>query len=401
MSSRSIAEGHGRTTALWACPFRPFFLATAVYAILVMIFWLGIWFAGWPLPEGFSPMQWHSHEMLFGMVSAAIAGFLLTAMCNWTGARPLSGTPLMGLFGLWLAGRLAMWTASWLPDWLVAVIDLSFLPVVAIYAGRVILAAGNYRNLALVAVLTLLAIANAGFHLGVWNEVPVLARRTEMTTMVLVVLLLAIIGGRITPAFTRNWLKRAGRDATAVRTRPWVEFIAVGAIAVLLALVLAGVPERPIAIVALIGAAANALRLAGWRGWKAASDPLMWILHAGYAWIPLGLGLMGLAPWFAAVSDTAWIHAIGAGAMSVMIIGVMTRVGLGHTGRPLSLPAAAMAAYWLILAGAVIRVGAALTVLPHATAVVLSGAAWIGAFGVFLVVYGPILSQPRADGRPG
>jgi uncharacterized protein involved in response to NO len=401
MRSESVGTAHSRPSALWAAPFRPFFLATGVYAVVIVGYWMAAWFGGWPLPEGVSPMHWHSHEMLFGMVAAAIAGFLLTAMCNWTGAPLLSGPPLVSLFGLWLAGRVAMWLAAWLPGWFVAAVDLSFLLAVAFYAWRVISVAGNRRNLPIVGMVALLWLGNLLFHLGMWEGLPELARRAELGTVMLVVLLMVVIGGRITPAFTRNWLNREQRNPGVVRSWKAVEAVSMLSILVVLAMLVSGAPPAWTGAVALLAAAANAIRLLGWAGWHVRRDPLMWVLHLGYAWIPVGLLLLGLSPWLDAVTPSAWLHAVGTGAMGILILGVMTRVCLGHTGRPLELPAILVPAYWLIIAATVLRVAAALALLPYRPAVIAAGLAWMAAFTIFVIAYWPVVSKPRADGRPG
>ena len=389
------------TSAFWAAPFRPFFLATGLYAVVIVGFWLGAWFGGWPLPEAIAPMQWHSHEMLFGMVAAAIAGFLLTAMCNWTGAPLLSGPPLMALFGLWLAGRVAMWSVAWLPGWLVAAVDLSFLLAVAVYAWRVIAGAGNHRNLPIVGMVAMLWLANFLFHLGVWEDVPELTRRAELGTIMLVVLLMVAIGGRITPAFTRNWLNRHGADPAAVRSWSAVDNLSMLSTLAVLVMLVVGAPVVWTSIAAFLAAAANGSRLLGWAGWKVHSDPLMWILHLGYAWIPVGLLLLGLSAWIDAVTPSAWLHAVGTGAMGILILGVMSRVCLGHTGRPLKLPATLVPAFWLVIVATILRVAAAMTLLPYRPAVIAAGLAWMAAFTIFAIAYWPIVTRARADGRPG
>jgi len=401
MQPESITVAAPTRFALWACPFRPFFLATGAYAIVALGGWLAALFGGWPLPTTMAPMQWHSHEMLYGMVAAAIAGFLLTAMSNWTGTAPLSGRALQALFALWLVGRVAMWTAVWLPGWVVAVADLAFLLGVAVYAGRVIITAGNYRNLPLVAVVSVLWLANLLFHAGILSGDPELARRAQLATIFVIVLLIVIIGGRITPAFTRNWLLRRQADPERVRTYAVIEVTAISATALLVLMVLAGAPEALLAGTSLVAGVANAARVVGWSGWVAARDPLVWILHVGYAWIPIGLLLMAAATGFSLVADTVWLHVLGPGAMGVMIVGVMTRVAIGHTGRELVLPKPALAAYLLILLAALVRLATGLGVMPYQPGVLLTGAAWAGAFMVFLAVYLPILLRPRPDGRPG
>lgn len=401
MQSESITVSTPAGSALWAYPFRPFFLAAASYAVLALAGWLGVLLLGWPLAGDYAPMQWHSHEMLFGMVAAAIAGFLLTAMCNWTGATPLYGSGLQMLFGLWLAGRIGMWLSNWLPLELVAVIDLSFLAAVAVYAGRVIIGSGNYRNLPLVAVVSVLWLTNLLFHAGVWSGDAGLVRRVELGTLLLIVMLIVIIGGRIIPAFTRNWLMRHQKDPQAVKTRAWVEVSSVTSVALLALLLLADAPTPVTAIMAALAGLANLMRLLAWRGWLARRDPLVWILHVGYAWVPLGLLLMAMSHASLDVTATAWQHALGPGAMAVMIVGVMTRVALGHTGRSLALPRGAVVSYALILIAALVRLATALGWMPWKLGIMTTTLAWTGAFLIFLWFYLPILVRPRVDGRPG
>jgi uncharacterized protein involved in response to NO len=228
-----------------------------------------------------------------------------------------------------------------------------------------------------------------------------LVRRVEHGSVGLIVLMMIIIGGRITPAFTRNWMQRRGMPAERVRTWPWVETASLASAALLFLALLAGAPAPVLAAIAAAAGLANAVRLAGWQGWRTRADALVWILHAGYAFIPLGLLLMALNHAIGWPAATVWMHALGPGAMGVLIVGVMTRVALGHTGRALELPGGGMAAYFLILAAALIRLFTALDWLPWRAGIVASTAAWVGAFVLFLWLYLPILTRPRADGRPG
>ncbi|RFF27219.1 MULTISPECIES: NnrS family protein [unclassified Wenzhouxiangella] len=401
MQPESLSVARPAGLAVWACPFRPFFLAAAAYAVLSLVGWLGVLLSGWPLAGGYTPMQWHSHEMLFGMVAAAVAGFLLTAMCNWTGATPLSGSKLQMLFGLWLAGRIGMWLSNWVPLELVALIDLTFLAAVAVYAGRVIIGSGNYRNLPLVAVVSVLWLTNLLFHAGAWSGDTGLVRRAELGTILLIVMLIVIIGGRIIPAFTRNWLMRHQKDPKPVKTRAWVEVASITSTALLALLLLAGAPSPIIAGMAALAGLANVIRLLAWSGWLAHQDPLVWILHVGYAWVPLGLLLMAVSHGGFDVAGTAWLHALGPGAMAVMIVGVMTRVALGHTGRSLELPPGAVASYVLILVAALVRLTTALGWVPWKFGVMTTTVTWVAAFVIFLWLYLPILIRPRVDGQPG
>lgn len=394
-------SGAGSGSVLLAYPFRPFFLLTGLYGAVAILGWLGVFFGGWPLVEGVSPIRWHVHEVLFGWIPAAIAGFLLTAMCNWTGAAPLQGRWLGALAGLWLAGRAAMWSMGVLPPVAVAVIDLAFLPVVAMYAGRVILAAGSRRNLVMVAVLALLFAANLMVHLDFIGAAPGLAPAGERMAVNLILLLMVVIGGRITPLFTANWLARQGMASVPVRSSaPW-DRLAIAATALMIpADWLGGAPWLG-AGVALLAALANTRRLAGWSGWRCGSEPLVWVLHLGYAWIAAALWLKGLTPLLDSLTPAVWLHAAGAGAMGTMVLGVMTRVALGHTGRALQLPRGGAGIYYAITLAAVLRVTAAAGWTDYRISVMVSGLAWAVAFVLFLLWYWPILSRPRVDGRPG
>lgn len=387
--------------ALWAAPFRPFFILTAAYAILALLGWLAQ-LMGWFAPAGvIDPMRWHAHEMVHGMVAAAIAGFLLTAMATWTGYRLLSGAGLKALVVLWLLGRLAMWSSAWLPAALIALLDLAFLLAVAGYAGRVIWQAGNYRNLIVVGVVSALWLCNLAFHVGWLTEQPALVRQAELAAIALIVMLLVLIGGRITPAFTRNWLRKRGLSDQSVRSLPWLEWTGLVLLLALVGMAATGQPATVLGIVAGLTGLSQLLRLVLWSGWLTRSDPLMWILHAGYAWIPLGLLLMAWALLGPGLKDSAWLHTLGTGAMAVMILGVMTRVALGHSGRPLVLPTGAVWIYALILASALIRLLTGLDWLPWASGLALSALAWIGAFALYLIIYWSILTSPRSDGQAG
>ncbi len=386
---------------IWAAPFRPFFMLTSAYAILALLGWLAQ-LMGWFTPAGvIDPMRWHAHEMIHGIVAAAIAGFLLTAMATWTGHRLLSGAGLKALVVLWLLGRLAMWSSAWLPAALVSLLDLGFLLAVAGYAGRVIWQAGNHRNLMVVGVVGALWLCNLAFHVGWLAEQPELVRQAELAGIALIVMLLVIIGGRITPAFTRNWLRMKGLSNESVRSLPWLEWSGLVLLLMLVGLAAAGAPALALGAVAGLAGLSQLLRLVLWSGWLTRTDPLMWILHAGYAWIPLGLLLMAWSLLGPGLQDTAWLHSLGVGAMAVMILGVMTRVALGHSGRPLVLPTGAVWIYLLIMGSALVRLLTGLEWLPWASGLGLSALAWICAFALYLLIYWPILTRPRSDGKAG
>lgn len=389
-----------RTQALLSYPFRPFFLLASLYAGATVLVWIGYLFAGWPPSLGAAPIRWHAHEMLLGFLPAAITGFLLTAMTNWTGAPALRGRALAALALLWLAGRLAMICAGLWPGWLVAAIDLAYLPVVAAYAARVLWRYGNRRNLPLAGVIGLLFLANLLFHLQRLG-IAATAVQGQQLAMNLITLLMVVIAGRIVPAFTANWLRLQARDPRAVQRSPRQDAAAIAATALMIPVdALPGGP-RLAAVTALLACALNGARLLRWRGWQTWREPLLWILHAGYLWIVFALLLKGLQPFAGGIHASAWLHAMGAGAAGTLILGVMTRVALGHTGRTLRLPRLGLTMYVAVLAGGLLRVAAALGVLAYRPGLVAGALAWSSAFALFAVVYWPILSRPRADGRPG
>lgn len=383
-----------------AHPFRPFFLLTGIYGVVTVIGWISFLFGGLSLPLGWSPVHWHSHEMLFGLIPLAIAGFLLTAVCNWTGASPLHGKALLALIIIWFAGRAAMWTASWWPIGVVAVIDLLFLPVIAAYMTRVLLQHGNKRNLPIAAILILLSLANLMMHIGFISSDPQWLQRGELIALGLITLIMIVIGGRIIPLFTINWLRNHSGQIDAVKSSAALDRAAI--IATVLLIPADFLIDTPwlTGVVALIAGALNALRLIAWSGWRAAREPLLWILHLGYGWIVVALLLKSAAA-FSFVAPTAWQHALGTGAMGTLILGVMTRVALGHTGRTLTLPRFGIAIYVAISVAAFARVLTALQLMDYRVGLLVAAIGWSLAFGIFVLIYWPILTRPRADGRPG
>ena len=307
---------------------------------------------------------------------------------------------MLALVLLWVAGRVVMWASGVLPLWLVAAVDLAFLPALAIYAARVLLAAGNKRNLVLIVLLSLLTASNVLMHLGFTGLWPQAGRLGEVLALDLVAVIMIVIGGRITPAFTANWLRVQGRDPSVVRLSATLDrWALVTALLMVPADLVTGTPWLG-ALAALTAALVNGWRLLQWRGWRAANEPLLWILHIGIAWIVVALLLKAATPLFA-LNPSVWMHAMGAGAIGTLILGVMTRVSLGHTGRPMRLPAGALIIYASVLLAALARLAAALNLVDYRLSLIVSALGWIVAFVVFLGLYWPILSSPRADGRPG
>lgn len=398
-------EGAGRPASepfgLWGRAFRPFFLGLGIYATVAVPWWVLAWVGVVPVPTWLIPMWWHGHEMIFGFASAAIAGFLLTASPVWSGGPALTGAPLAALFALWASGRVALAAAGAVPVWLVAVVDFAFLPAVAIAVLWTIWGAGQYRNYAIVGVVATLAVANGAMHADALGFAPGSARLGLRFAVDLVVVLILVVGGRITPAFTQNALRRRGLKYD-VRGWSWLNLLTIAAAAAAAAsgLVLGRTPVTGLLCISA-GIAAFA-RLAGWQSWRTRSDPLLWSLHAASAWVVVGLVLSGASDLGAPIPATAGLHALTAGAIGGAIVAVATRVGLGHTGRPLELPRGVVGCYVLVHGAALVRVAAIFAPGEvHRALVLVSGLAWACAFGLFTIRYWSILTTARPDGRPG
>ncbi len=386
---------------LWGGAFRPFFLGAAIYAALAVPLWIGIWLAVVPAPGWLLPTWWHGHEMMFGFATAAISGFLLTASPVWTGGPALSGPPLTALVALWVAGRVAFAAVGILPAWLVAAIDVVFLPVVALVVVRTLWGSGQRRNYAIVAIVGVLATANGAMHAEALDLMSGVAGRALRFAIDGVVVLILVIGGRITPAFTQNAFRRSGIERV-VGAWPWLNALLIGAAGMLAFVSLVTGRTPTTGILAVIAGLAGAVRLAGWQTWYTRSDPLLWSLHAGSAWLVVGLLLVGASDLGAPIPASAGLHALTAGAMGATILAVMTRVGLGHTGRPLELPDRVVWCYALVHAAALARVAAPFLGGEGQRALLLvSGVAWAAAFGLFTARYWHILTEPRPDGKPG
>jgi uncharacterized protein involved in response to NO len=385
---------------LFAYGFRPFFLLAGLYAAISVAAWLWVYRnGGWPL-QSLPPQHWHGHEMIFGFISAGIAGFLLTAVPNWTGSRALAGPPLVALVLLWLAGRVAFSLGEFVPLWLLAVGELGFLPALLFAIAPSLLRAGN-RNWPMLGLLAAFLAADATFIAGVATHDALLSRTALLAALDIVLVLITIIGGRIVPAFTGNALRASGVQAV-VRSSPVVErLVLLSMLAMLLGDVLVPHSYLTAAIVA-VAAALQLWRLAGWLGWRTVKQPIVWVLHLAYLWLPVGLALKAasLAGDFGWAAH--WMHSLGAGAAGMMIMAVMTRASLGHTGRPLQAHTIVAVAYGLLAVAVIVRVfGPNLLAMNYASAVLVSAALWIAAFVAYLAIYGPILVRPRADGKPG
>jgi uncharacterized protein involved in response to NO len=389
-----------RRFCLFDYGFRPFFLLAGLYALLIVPVWL-YFYAHHGVPFGSLPaMYWHAHEMLYGFVVAAVAGFLLTAVPSWTGTRGFGGLPLVMLVCLWTAGRVAMSGIGSAPFWMATVVELAFLPVLAALLIPPLVRSGN-RNTPLLVVLGVLWLADAGFLMALHKGDVGLAALAMNLAVNVVLVLVTVIGGRIVPAFTANALHRQGEKAPII-TRAWVDRTVIGLMAAI-AIVDALTPHGILAgTLAGVAALAHAYRLSGWRGFRTRGEAILWVLHVGYAWLPIGLALKAL--WLLGGVSLAmkWQHALAMGVFGTMILAVMTRASLGHTGRPLAVSRATTVAYVLLTAAVLVRVfGAAVWPERYLLAVSIAGLGWAASFLVYLAVYAPILVGPRADGKPG
>jgi uncharacterized protein involved in response to NO len=379
--------------------FRPFFFLAGLWSALGMVVWLAEMAGIFSVPSVFPPLTWHAHEMLFGFTVAAIAGFLLTAIPNWTGRLPLHGRPLLMLVLFWLGGRLAVATSAAIGAWAAAVLDLAFLAALLFVVAREIVAGKNWRNLPMLAAIGALLAANALMHCEPLN-LGTFGTTGWRLAIAVATLLIALVGGRIVPSFTRNWLAKrpsGGMPAAFARFDQITLAVTVIALVCWIALPGTGAASASLAIAAVL----NLTRLCRWRGYRTVSDPLVWILHVGYAWVAFGLGLLALAQFPELLPESAAVHGLTAGAIGTMTLAVMTRAIRGHTGRPLRADYGTTAVYVLVTVSALSRITASIWPGLYDSLLWIAGAAWIAAFSGFLLLYGPMLLAPRIDGKPG
>lgn len=380
--------------AIFALGFRPFYLLAAALAVIAVPLWLAAYAGHLRLPGDLPPVDWHAHEMLFGFACAVIIGFLLTAGRNWTGLDTPSGLPLALLAGLWIAGRLAMLGG---PSVIRSLVDLAFLPVAAFALGRVLVRARSRRNYFVLVVLGALAAANVLFHaraLGLLAGDPLQGTHFALA---LVIVLTTVIGGRVIPMFTVNGL----RGAVGYLPSPRRDVAAIGLTALALLAWAGRLPAGIAGALAIAAAAAQLLRISRWNGWAARKVPLLWILHLSHTWIPLGLVLLALAQWRLLPASAA-MHGLALGTMSGLILGMITRTALGHTGRMLVAGPVETAAYVALHVAVLARVLPPIVapgVYPEGLHV--AALAWCIAFALYLVRYAPMLWRPRVDGKPG
>lgn len=381
---------------LFALGFRPFFALAGLSALILILLWNAIFKGTWITENYFSPTYWHAHEMLLGYSVAVISGFLLTAVKNWTGKPTLSGDQLAGFCLLWLYGRIAPFYAHLLPDILIALIDLAFLPLLAYHITRPIIAAQQYRNLIFTGLLLLLAYGNGLIH----SEMLGLKAHSAMVGLQLVagtiVVLILVVAGRVFPFFTER-----GLPGTLTIRNPQFDSWSVISAVLVFGLQLVGVSGIWLALPALLAAVINIARVAGWYVQRIWYVPLLWILYVGYGWIILGFGLTALSA-YSLIQPSLAMHAFTLGGIGVLTLGMMARVSLGHTGRALRASQAIAIGFVLINMAALFRVLLPIA-WPDGYGIFIYGStlAWLAAFSLFIFVYGPILTSPRIDGKEG
>ncbi|MGH6762613.1 MAG: NnrS family protein [Phyllobacterium sp.] len=391
-TGHAIPRGIATTgPVLFSYGFRPFFLGAGIWAIAAMALWIVALSTGRSVGGSYGALHWHSHEMLFGFSSAVLAGFLLTAVPNWTGSLPVSGKPLIMLFGLWVAGRLTLIAPDLIGIGVAVAIDALFLPTLLYICAREIIAGRKWKDLKVLAGLTALSVANIAFHYQMLSGADsAAASRLSVSAYVLLIM---IVGGRVVPSFTRNWLNRFGRtDFPVPYNRFDIAALWIG-LAALSAWVI--VPDHPLTLcLALVAAVVHAVRLYRWRGWTTRREKLLVVLHVAYAFIPAGF--LAIAAAAAGIfNELSALHVLTVGAMGCMMLAMMGRATRGHTGRDLSASRITVLSYAYLILAALTRPLAEVMPMHFHHLLALAGVLWIAAFAFFLVEYTPMLTRVR------
>lgn len=400
MSMTASGRRAAPVAPLWSSAFRPFFLLGTGYGLLFMLAWAGAYGGVWALPSAGVPLAlWHGHEMIHGFSAAIVVGVLLTALPSWAGTPELRGAALIGLAALWCAGRVAVWAAPWLPPLTVMIADaLLAVALVALLVPQLARIA-NRLYLWLLPVLLALLAANLAYHLALARADFVAAATALRAALYALIVLYALVGGLLTPIFTGNALREKGRGEQARFSLP-LEVAAVVTVLVLALADLAGASSLSVGIAALACALVHGWRVARWRGWRVPDVPLVLPMHLGFAWLVAAFALKAVAELTGWAPEAAWVHAFTVGALGMMMMGLMVRVSLRHTGRPLRVPRSLQAAGALMLAAAFVR----LAVGAHGlgTGVMLVAAlAWLAAFAIYLLYFAPILVAPSRPAGAG
>jgi uncharacterized protein involved in response to NO len=386
-------------SSLFAYGFRPFFLLTGLAAAVFVPLWASAFVFGTGLGSAWPPTLWHGHEMLYGVICSAVAGFLLTAVPSWTGKKGFSGWPLLSLALLWTAGRLAIATSALWPDWWVAVVDLAFLPLLAMLISVPLVRARN-RNTVMLVLLGCLWVPNLIFHVALHHQNAPLAAHAVRAGIDVLLILVTLIGGRIIPAFTSSGLRSRGIQPD-IRSSGLLTALAVAAMILVAIADIVAENSRVSAAVSAAAALIQTARMQQWATPHALKQSIIWVLHLAYFWLPVGLALKALALFGGFAVAAFWLHALTIGTLVTMIFGVMTRASLGHTGRPLVIKPMVTAAYALLTVAAMLRVFGLALHLRYPLVIVLAAASWTAAFVIFLLEYAPILVQARVDGKSG
>ncbi len=385
-----------KTHPFMSYAFRPFFLLNGFFAVVVISIWLMALHGTGPASVPATMLYWHGHEMMVGFAMAAMAGFVLTAVATWTDRPPLQGKLRGVLVFSWLLGRLAMMAAAWLPYWLVASVDTIFPFLLVLLVGREVVGGRNRRNYPIVGITLVLAVLNLLYHLGTLRILPGMDRLALYFLIHLMLLMITVIAGRIIPNFTANWLRARGHERLP-QIHPMIDGITV------VATIATGVsvsltPFGPVTgILAMVAALSHAVRLARWRGLATTSEPLLFVLHVAYLWLPVGYALTALAAFGLVFPPSAALHALTMGAIGNMILAVTSRVALAHTGRALHAPRLIVISYAILNAAVVARVLSPLNPDLTIEMIDLSALGWIVTFAIFTAVYWPVLTRPRVD----
>ena len=378
---------------LFSYTFRPFFLLAGVWAILAVARWMLVLNGAAAPPAGINPLYWHGHEMIVGFALAVVAGFVLSAVATWTGRPAISGFAVAWLVLSWLLGRIAMFSAVETPPSLAAGLDMLFPLTLCFLLGREVFGARNRRNYKVFGIAALLAVLNLLYHLGMTGII----EGAEYIAIYLlihgVILLVALIGGRVVPNFTANWLR--GQGITRLpQNNLAIDRISI-ALTILLGLAVVFLPDREtVGYLALAAAAVHAVRVANWCGLQTIRNPLLFVMHVAYWWLPIGYGMMSLASFGWAFTPTAALHALVMGAIGGMIMAMITRVPLGHTGRALHASRLTVAAYVVLMLAVIVRVLSPWNEVHYLSMINVAAAGWCLAFAIFLWVYWPVLTQP-------
>jgi uncharacterized protein involved in response to NO len=384
---------HSTGHPIWSSAFRPFYFLGALYAPLLAAVWLGAYLGIGEVPSVGTPLRlWHGHEMLFGFATAIITGIVLTALPSWAGTEEIRGGRLALLVALWLAGRIAFWAAPWMPPLAPAVIDALLFPAVFLMVAPQLARASNRLYLLLLPILLALTAANAAYHYGILAANTALAGQGLRGAIYSIIVLYVLKGGVLTPIFTGNVLREKGRgDQASFSTG--LETLAVGIVLLLAALDLAGAPSQWTGLAALACALVHGARAARWQGWRLPDVPLVFVMHLGFAWLVFAFALKAAAELAGIVPEAAWVHAFTVGSLGLMMLGLMTRVSLRHTGRPLVVPGAMRLAYWLMFVAALLRLAATVHGLGS-WAVALATVLWGLTFVVYFMLFGAALLRP-------